>query len=154
MAGKIRQAAEDALPAIAARAGARPDWAQDFERQYGRRRQNRRRRRMSGAECSGARTDGVHGVIGGVWRRVSGGGGMARAFSSSSDRLRIAVCGCAASARTAIFGRPVWWAARTVRRASLRPRSANHHALGGALEVRRGMSGADGSGVMDGGPWR
>ena len=36
MAGKIRQAAEDALPAIAARAGARPDWAQDFERQYGR----------------------------------------------------------------------------------------------------------------------
>ena len=32
VAGKIRQAAEDALPAIAARAGARPDWAQDFER--------------------------------------------------------------------------------------------------------------------------
>jgi TRAP-type uncharacterized transport system substrate-binding protein len=29
---KIRQGAEDALPAIAARAGARPDWAQDFER--------------------------------------------------------------------------------------------------------------------------
>src|SRR5271166_4684219 len=32
IAAKIRQAAEDALPAIAARAGARPDWAQDFER--------------------------------------------------------------------------------------------------------------------------
>ncbi len=32
VAAKIRQAAEDALPAIAARAGARPDWAQDFER--------------------------------------------------------------------------------------------------------------------------
>ena len=29
---KVRQAAEDALPAIAARAGARPDSAQDFER--------------------------------------------------------------------------------------------------------------------------
>ena len=28
---KVRQAAEDALPAIAARAGARPDWAQEFE---------------------------------------------------------------------------------------------------------------------------
>ncbi len=28
---KIRQAAEDALPAIAARAGAKPDWAKDFE---------------------------------------------------------------------------------------------------------------------------
>jgi TRAP-type uncharacterized transport system substrate-binding protein len=32
LAGKIRQGAEDAVPAIAARAGARPDWAQDFER--------------------------------------------------------------------------------------------------------------------------
>ena len=32
VANKIRQASEDALPAIAARAGARPDWAQDFER--------------------------------------------------------------------------------------------------------------------------
>jgi TRAP-type uncharacterized transport system substrate-binding protein len=32
VASKVRQAAEDALPAIAARAGARPDWAQDFER--------------------------------------------------------------------------------------------------------------------------
>lgn len=32
VAAKIRQAAEDALPPIAARAGARPDWAQDFER--------------------------------------------------------------------------------------------------------------------------
>lgn len=28
---KIRQAAEDALPAIAAKAGAKPDWAKDFE---------------------------------------------------------------------------------------------------------------------------
>jgi hypothetical protein len=32
VAGKIRQAAEDALPEIAARAGARPDWSQDFDR--------------------------------------------------------------------------------------------------------------------------
>jgi TRAP-type uncharacterized transport system substrate-binding protein len=32
-AGKIRQAAEDALPAIAAKAGARPDWSADFKRQ-------------------------------------------------------------------------------------------------------------------------
>ncbi len=32
VAGKIRQAAEDALPPIAARAGARPNWAEDFER--------------------------------------------------------------------------------------------------------------------------
>ncbi|MBY6243247.1 TAXI family TRAP transporter solute-binding subunit [Methylosinus sp. Sm6] len=31
IAAKIRQAAEDASPAIAARAGARPDWRQDFE---------------------------------------------------------------------------------------------------------------------------
>ena len=30
--GKIRQAAEDALPAIAAKAGAKPDWARDFDR--------------------------------------------------------------------------------------------------------------------------
>jgi TRAP-type uncharacterized transport system substrate-binding protein len=30
---KVRQAAEDALPAIAARAGAKPDWAKDFEAQ-------------------------------------------------------------------------------------------------------------------------
>jgi TRAP-type uncharacterized transport system substrate-binding protein len=29
---KIRQGAEDALPAIAAKAGAKPDWAKDFER--------------------------------------------------------------------------------------------------------------------------
>ncbi|RBP03090.1 NMT1 family protein [Roseiarcus fermentans] len=29
---KIRQGGEDALPAIAAKAGARPDWAKDFER--------------------------------------------------------------------------------------------------------------------------
>ncbi len=29
---KIRQGAEDALPVIAAKAGARPDWAKDFER--------------------------------------------------------------------------------------------------------------------------
>ena len=29
---KIRQAAEDALPAIAAKAGARPDWAKDFDK--------------------------------------------------------------------------------------------------------------------------
>jgi TRAP-type uncharacterized transport system substrate-binding protein len=32
VAAKIRQAAEDALPAVAVRAGARPDWRQDFER--------------------------------------------------------------------------------------------------------------------------
>ncbi len=32
IAAKIRQGAEDALPAIAAKAGARPEWAQDFER--------------------------------------------------------------------------------------------------------------------------
>jgi TRAP-type uncharacterized transport system substrate-binding protein len=32
VAAKIRQAAEDALPAIAVRAGARPDWRQDFDR--------------------------------------------------------------------------------------------------------------------------
>ncbi len=32
VASKIRQAAEDALPSIAARAGAKPDWAKDFER--------------------------------------------------------------------------------------------------------------------------
>jgi TRAP-type uncharacterized transport system substrate-binding protein len=32
VAAKIRQAAEDALPAIAARAGARPDWKQNFDR--------------------------------------------------------------------------------------------------------------------------
>jgi TRAP-type uncharacterized transport system substrate-binding protein len=32
LAGKIRQAAEDALPAIAAKAGARPNWAEDFAR--------------------------------------------------------------------------------------------------------------------------
>lgn len=32
VAAKIRQAAEDALPAIASRAGARPDWRQDFDR--------------------------------------------------------------------------------------------------------------------------
>lgn len=32
VAAKIRQSAEDALPAIAVRAGARPDWRQDFER--------------------------------------------------------------------------------------------------------------------------
>jgi TRAP-type uncharacterized transport system substrate-binding protein len=32
IAAKIRQAAEDALPAIAAKAGARPDWRQDFSR--------------------------------------------------------------------------------------------------------------------------
>jgi TRAP-type uncharacterized transport system substrate-binding protein len=31
VAGKIRQAAEDALPAIAAKAGARPDWASEFQ---------------------------------------------------------------------------------------------------------------------------
>jgi len=31
-AAKIRQAAEDALPAIAAKVGARPDWRQEFER--------------------------------------------------------------------------------------------------------------------------
>ncbi|MGO9742537.1 MAG: TAXI family TRAP transporter solute-binding subunit [Roseiarcus sp.] len=31
VAGKIRQAAEDALPAIAAKAGANPDWAKDFQ---------------------------------------------------------------------------------------------------------------------------
>jgi TRAP-type uncharacterized transport system substrate-binding protein len=31
VAAKIRQAAEDASPAIAARAGARPDWRQDFD---------------------------------------------------------------------------------------------------------------------------
>lgn len=30
VASKVRQAAEDALPAIAAKAGARPDWAKDF----------------------------------------------------------------------------------------------------------------------------
>jgi len=29
---KVRQGAEDALPAIAAKAGARPDWAKDFDR--------------------------------------------------------------------------------------------------------------------------
>ena len=33
VSAKIRQAAEDALPAIAVRAGARPDWRQSFERQ-------------------------------------------------------------------------------------------------------------------------
>jgi TRAP-type uncharacterized transport system substrate-binding protein len=32
IAAKIRQAAEDALPSIASRAGARPDWRQEFER--------------------------------------------------------------------------------------------------------------------------
>ena len=32
VASKIRQAAEDAIPSIAARAGAKPDWAKDFER--------------------------------------------------------------------------------------------------------------------------
>lgn len=32
IAAKIRQSAEDALPAIAVRSGARPDWRQDFER--------------------------------------------------------------------------------------------------------------------------
>jgi TRAP-type uncharacterized transport system substrate-binding protein len=32
LAGKIRQAAEDALPVIAAKAGARPNWAEDFAR--------------------------------------------------------------------------------------------------------------------------
>ncbi|MBB4196580.1 TRAP-type uncharacterized transport system substrate-binding protein [Rhodoblastus sphagnicola] len=32
LAAKIRQAAEDALPAIAAKAGARPNWRDDFER--------------------------------------------------------------------------------------------------------------------------
>jgi TRAP-type uncharacterized transport system substrate-binding protein len=32
IAAKIRQAAEDALPAIAAKAGARPNWREDFER--------------------------------------------------------------------------------------------------------------------------
>ncbi|HMK89678.1 MAG TPA: TAXI family TRAP transporter solute-binding subunit [Methylocystis sp.] len=32
VAAKIRQAAEDALPAVAAKAGARPDWRADFER--------------------------------------------------------------------------------------------------------------------------
>lgn len=32
LAAKIRQAAEDALPAIAAKAGARPNWREDFER--------------------------------------------------------------------------------------------------------------------------
>jgi hypothetical protein len=32
VAAKIRQSAEDALPAIAIRAGARPDWSQDFDR--------------------------------------------------------------------------------------------------------------------------
>lgn len=32
VAAKIRQSAEDALPAIAVRAGARPDWRQDFDR--------------------------------------------------------------------------------------------------------------------------
>ena len=31
VSNKIRQAAEDALPAIAAKAGANPDWKQDFE---------------------------------------------------------------------------------------------------------------------------
>lgn len=32
VASKIRQSAEDAVPSIASRAGARPDWRQDFER--------------------------------------------------------------------------------------------------------------------------
>lgn len=32
LAAKIRQAAEDALPTIAAKAGARPNWREDFER--------------------------------------------------------------------------------------------------------------------------
>jgi TRAP-type uncharacterized transport system substrate-binding protein len=32
LSGKIRQAAEDALPSIAAKAGARPGWAEDFSR--------------------------------------------------------------------------------------------------------------------------
>jgi TRAP-type uncharacterized transport system substrate-binding protein len=32
VAAKIRQSAEDALPVIAVRAGARPDWREDFER--------------------------------------------------------------------------------------------------------------------------
>ncbi|WP_018409379.1 TAXI family TRAP transporter solute-binding subunit [Methylocystis rosea] len=32
VAAKIRQSSEDALPSIAARAGARPDWRQEFER--------------------------------------------------------------------------------------------------------------------------
>jgi TRAP-type uncharacterized transport system substrate-binding protein len=32
VAAKIRQSAEDALPAIAVRAGARPDWRQEFDR--------------------------------------------------------------------------------------------------------------------------
>jgi TRAP-type uncharacterized transport system substrate-binding protein len=32
VAAKIRQSSEDALPAIAVRAGARPDWREDFER--------------------------------------------------------------------------------------------------------------------------
>ncbi len=32
VAAKVRQAAEDALPAIAAKSGARPDWRQEFER--------------------------------------------------------------------------------------------------------------------------
>lgn len=32
VAAKIRQAAEDALPAIAAKVGARPDWKQEFDR--------------------------------------------------------------------------------------------------------------------------
>jgi TRAP-type uncharacterized transport system substrate-binding protein len=32
VAAKIRQSTEDALPAIAVRAGARPDWRQDFDR--------------------------------------------------------------------------------------------------------------------------
>ena len=32
IAAKIRQGAEDALPAIAAKAGAKPEWSQDFER--------------------------------------------------------------------------------------------------------------------------
>jgi TRAP-type uncharacterized transport system substrate-binding protein len=32
LAAKIRQSAEDALPSIAVRAGARPDWRQDFDR--------------------------------------------------------------------------------------------------------------------------
>ena len=77
---------------------------------------------------------------------------MARAFSSSSGRLRIAVCGCAASARTAIFGRPVWW----------RPEPCEGRPCGpGApiimLWAARWKSGAGCparmGGVMDGGPW-
>jgi TRAP-type uncharacterized transport system substrate-binding protein len=32
VAAKIRQSSEDALPSVAARAGARPDWRQEFER--------------------------------------------------------------------------------------------------------------------------